>query len=468
METICHEPAWVLVTRIRKKEISPLELMEAALERIAAANPAINAFVELCPEIALSEARVMTERIAAGADVGPLAGLPLGVKDLEDVAGMVTSYGSIPFKHNRASKDSVQVARLKAAGAIVVGKTNTPEFGFTGFTKNRLHGITRNPWNLDRTPGGSSGGSAAAVAGGLVPLCTGSDAGGSIRIPASYSGCFGFKPTFGRIPAGPSSHVSLSTMTALGPLTRSARDAAIYLDCTLGCHPADPYSLPAPATSYQACLTQIPKPLKIAFSPDLGYAVVQKDIQSCAQRAAKVFEEMGHHVELWSGHLPDTGEYWSAMIATDIFAQLGDVLDKEHAELGRTLVGVLERTRNMTVEQLSAIQQVRAQLNACLETLFGAYDLLLTPTMPTEAFAAEGPPPSEIEGQPIPLLGAVAFTYPFNFSGHPAASVPAGLTSNQLPAGLQIIAPRHRDDLVLQAAYAYEQARPWNNQWPKV
>ena len=467
MEPIWHEPAWKLATRIRKKDISPREVMEATLERIAAVNPALNAFVDLCPEKALAEARVMTERITSGADVGPLAGIPLGIKDLEDVADMVTSYGSIPFKHNRASNDSIQVTRLKAAGAIVVGKTNTPEFGFTGFTKNRLYGITRNPWNPDRTPGGSSGGSAAAVAGGLVPLGSGSDAGGSIRIPASYSGCFGFKPTFGRIPIGPSSHVSLSTMTVLGPLTRSVRDAALYLDCTAGCHPADPYSLPAPATSYQACLTQMPKQLKIAFSPDLGYAVVQKDIQPCVQEAVRVFEQLGHHVELWPDALPDTGEYWSDMIATDIVAQLGDVLDKKRAELGRTLVGVLEQTRQMTVEKLAAIQQMRAQLNACLETLFDKYDLLLTPTMPTEAFAAEGPPPSEINGQPIPLLGAVAFTYPFNFSGHPAASLPAGLTANRLPAGLQIIAPRHRDDLVLQVAHAYEQANPWHNQWPE-
>ena len=468
METIWQEPAWALVARIRKKEISPLEVMTAALERIEAANPALNAFVDLYPEKALTEARVVTERIASGANVGPLSGLPMGGKDLEDVAGMITSYGSIPFRDNRALNDSIQVARLKAAGAIVVGKTNTPEFGFTGFTKNRLHGVTRNPWNPDRTPGGSSGGSAAAVAGGLVPFCTGSDAGGSIRIPASYSGCFGFKPTFGRIPLGPSSHVSLSAMTVLGPLTRSVRDAALYLDCTMGCHPADPYSLPAPATSYQACLTEPLKPLKIAYSPDLGYAVVQNSIAACTQSAAKVFEEMGHHVEVWSGGFPDTGEYWSAMIAADIVAQLGEVLDRERAELSRTLVSVLEQTRHMTVEQLSGIQQVRARLNDHLEALFDEYDLLLTPTMPTEAFDAGGPPPSEIEGRPIPLLGAVAFTYPFNFSGHPAASVPAGLTPDKLPAGLQIIAPRHRDDLVLQAAHAYEKAHPWDRQWPEV
>ena len=466
MDSIHRKPAWELAALIARKEISPVEVMRDTLDRIDQVNPRLNAFVALRPEAALKEAAAMTEKITAGEPLGLLAGLPLGVKDLEDAAGLVTSYGSVPFRNNMARTDSIQVARLKAAGAIVVGKTNTPEFGFTGFTKNRLHGITRNPWNPDRTPGGSSGGSAAAVAGGLVPLCTGSDAGGSIRIPASYSGCFGFKPTFGRIPLGPSSHVSLSNLTVLGPLARTVRDAALYMDCTMGYHPSDPFSLPAPEASYQACLTKPANQLKIAYSPDLGYAVVQKEILACVEKAVGVFEEMGHRVERWSGSLPDAGDFWASLIATDIYAQLGEVLEKERAELGRSLVAVLDQTRYMTVAQLAAIQKLRAELNAHLETLFGEYDLLLTPTMPTEPFAAKGPPPSEIESQPIPLLGAVAFTYPFNFSGHPAASVPAGLTPNMLPAGLQIIAPRHRDDLVLQAAQAYESARPWDSQLP--
>jgi aspartyl-tRNA(Asn)/glutamyl-tRNA(Gln) amidotransferase subunit A len=466
MTSLGCKPAWELVNLITKKEISPLELMRDTLERIEQINPKLNAFVALRPEAALAAAAAMTEAIAKGENPGSLAGLPLGVKDLEDAAGMVTSYGSIPFKDNVAREDSIQVARLKAAGAIVVGKTNVPEFGFTGFTKNRLHGITRNPWNPERTPGGSSGGAAAAIAGGLVPLCTGSDAGGSIRIPSSYSGCFGIKPTFGRIPVGPAPFVSISNMVVLGPLTRCVRDAAIYLDCTAGYHPADPYSLPVPVTSYLRAIEALPPRLKIAFSPDLGYAVVQKEIMSCVQEAVQAFAAMGHDVELWSGGLPDTGDVWGELIATDIYAQLCEVLDKEREQIGRSLVAVLDYTRNMTIARFTVIQRLRARLNAVLESLFNEFDLLLTPTMPTEAFAAEGPPPSEIDGKPIPLLGAVAFTYPFNLSGHPAASVPAGLTPAGLPAGLQIVAPRHREDLLLQAARAYEKDRPWDDKWP--
>ena len=205
--TMHYMPARELVHLIKSKELTPKEVMEETLGRIEALNPALNAFVSLHAEASMEEAEKLTEHIATGKQCGPLAGIPIGVKDLEDAKGFVTSFGSTPFKENVAVADSMQVARLKAAGAIVIGKTNTPEFGFTGFTKNRLYGVTRNPWNRERTPGGSSGGSAAAVTAGMVPIATGSDAGGSIRIPASYSGCFGIKPSFGRVPLGPYSQL---------------------------------------------------------------------------------------------------------------------------------------------------------------------------------------------------------------------------------------------------------------------
>ncbi len=468
MSSLGHLSVRALKTLIDKGELSPLELMQATLDRIERIDPQLNAFVALRPEEALEEARRMTENLAAGKPMGPLAGIPLGVKDLEDVADMVTSYGSVPFKGNLVAADSIQVERLKTAGAIVVGKTNVPEFGFTGFTKNRLHGVTRNPWNLERTPGGSSGGSAAAIAGGLVPLCTGSDAGGSIRIPASYCGCFGFKPSLGRIPLGPSPFVSYSNLTVAGPLSRAVCDAAMYLDATAGAHPADPFSLPRPKRPFLALLNEAPKRLRIAYSPNLGYARVQKELASCVEKAALAFEEMGHVVELWAGGLPDVADVWTPLICTDIYAQIGDILDDCRDELGRTLISVVENTRKLTVGNLTAFQKERADINRKMEKLFHSFDLLLTPTMPTVAFEAGGPPPSQIDGHSIPLLGAVAFTYPFNLSGHPAASVPAGITSEGLPAGLQIIGPRLRDDLVLQMAHAYEKVRPWDNCRPDL
>lgn len=245
-------------------------------------------------------------------------------------------------------------------------------------------------------------------------------------------------------------------------------DAALYLDCAAGYHPADPDSLPPPPYSYLENLGKMPVRLRIAFSPTLGYAVVQKDVAARVEEAVKSFSEMGHSVELWEGGLPDVGDAWSALFSTEIYGQLEGDLERNRKELGRTLVASLDQAKSLTVADIVAAQRVRTAVNSLLWELFDEYDLLLTPTMPTEAFAAEGPPPAEIDGTPIPLLGAVAFTYPFNFTGHPAASVPAGFSEGGLPVGLQIVGPRLRDDLVLQAAYAYEQVRPWSGRWPEL
>ncbi len=468
MKSLLYKPAWELATLIRNKDLSPVELMKITLERIEAVNPVINAFVALRADRAMAEAERIETQISSGMAPGPLAGIPIGVKDLEDVEGMVTSSGSIPYKENVAEQDSVQVARLRRAGAIIVGKTNTPEFGFTGFTKNRLYGVTRNPWNRERTPGGSSGGSAAAVAAGMVPLATGSDAGGSIRIPACYSGCFGMKPTFGRIPMGPTDHLHMTRTWTLGPLTRTVMDAALYMDCTAGDHPADPESLAQPCASYLESLKTQPAVLKIGFSPDLGYARVRKDVMALVKKAVATFEKMGHQVDIWNGPLPDVSLAWSDLMNWELCGQLYEDLENIRPELGRTLARSLDSAKDLSFHDKFNIQKIRTELNKILWRFFNDYDLLLTPTMPTEAFAAEGPPPNEIDGAPIPLLGAVAFTYPFNLSGHPAATVRAGLTESGLPAGLQIIGPRHHDARVLQAAYQYEQASPWNDHWPDL
>jgi aspartyl-tRNA(Asn)/glutamyl-tRNA(Gln) amidotransferase subunit A len=468
LSSIFYKPAQELVRLIRSKHLSPVDLMEETLNRIEAVNKSLNAFVAMRPEQALEEAKLMADCIASGEDPGPLAGIPIGVKDLENVEGLVTSFGSIPYKDNLAQQDSVQVARLKSAGAIVIGKTNTPEFGFTGFTKNRLYGVTRNPWNRERTPGGSSGGSAAAVASGMVPLASGSDAGGSIRIPACYSGCFGFKPSKGRIPLAPMNLMYMSGVWNFGPLSRTVHDAALYLDCVAGYHPADPGSLPFPGMSYVETLNRLPQGLRIGFSPTLGYALVQEDVMALAEQAVKVFEDMGHNVEVWEGEIPEVSQAWADLTAMDIYAQVHKEFENIRSEMGRTLVLTLEHAKGLSVEDCIGIQRTKKKLHASLNDFFERFDLLLTPTMPTEAFAAKGPPPSEINGHPIPLLLAVAFTYPFNLSGHPAATVRTGLTKKGLPAGLQIIGPRYRDDLVLQAGHAYEQACPWNDRWPDL
>ncbi len=469
MSELHWKPAHELAAMIRRRELKAAELMAATIARLEKVNPRLNAFVALRAEQAMDEARSIDEKIARREEVGPLAGLPFGVKDLDDAAGLPTTFGSKPFRNNLAKKDSVQVERLKAAGAIVLGKTNAPEFGYTGFTKNLVYGVTRNPWNLERTPGGSSGGSSAAIAGGIVPLATGSDGGGSIRIPACYTGCYGIKPSNGRIPSEATLGMLQWNDTAvLGPLTRSVRDAAMYLDATVGYHPADPNSLPHPGISYAAMLDRLPKKLRIAFHPDFG-EIVQHDVAREVAKAAEVFKGLGHQISIIEDRIPDVARDWQRLGATQGYAMLQHMIEENRADFGRSYLSGLEAAARITWRHYGDAYRRRSELNDWCRRIFERFDLLLTPTLPTEAFAAAGPPPSEIDGKPLrDIMCAVAFTFPFNMSGHPAASVRAGLTDAGLPAGLQIVAERHREDLVLQASYAYEQARPWQDRWPEI
>ena len=463
------KPAYELAAMIRRRELKPSELMTATIERVEATNPKLNAFVALRSDAAMADARELDEKIARNQEVGPLAGLPLGVKDLEDVEGLPTTHGSRAFKDLMPKRDSVQVARLKAAGAIVIGKTNAPEFGYTAFTKNPLFGPTRNPWNLERTPGGSSGGSSAAIAGGIVPLATGSDGGGSIRIPACYVGCYGLKPSFGRIPNDPALGMQQWNDTAVvGALTRTVRDTAIFMDVAMGYHPVDPDSLPHPGISYAATLERLPKKLRIAFHPNFG-RIVQRDVSREVEKAVAVFKDMGHEISILSDTPPETGAAWQRLGGSQALAQLWEYIDPRREDFGRSFLSGTESAKHLSWRHYGEAYRTRLQFNEWIRGIFERFDLLLTPTLPTEAFSAKGPMPSEIDGKKLASpLEAVVFTYPINLSGHPAASVRAGLTDNGLPCGLQIVAERHRDDLVLQASYAYEQARPWNLKWPEI
>ena len=469
-DELYRKSAFELAAMIRARQVKPSELMEVTLRRIEAVNPKVNAFSATRADQAMAEAKELDQKIARREEVGQLAGLPLGVKDLEDTAGMATTFGSVPFKDYMPAGDSVHVARLKAAGAIVVGKTTTPEFGCTGFTRNMLSGVTRNPWNLERTPGGSSGGSGAAIASSMVPLATGSDGGGSIRIPASYTGCFGYKPSRGRIPLPMMFDLADWVLTTVpGPLTRTVRDAALYVDAAAGYHPSDPDSLPHPGISYAAMLDRLPQKLRIAFSPDFGHVIVQHDVMREVTKAVDVFKQLGYSVDVLDDEVPELGLEWLRLTATYAYACIADRIQAHRDEFGRAFLAGAESATRLGWDKVGAAQRKRTELNRWCQKTFERYDLLLTPTLPTEAFGASGPPPKEIDGKPLPdLLSAVAFTYPFNMSGHPAASVRAGFTDAGLPCGLQIVAERHRDDLVLQASYAYEQARPWNDRWPEI
>jgi aspartyl-tRNA(Asn)/glutamyl-tRNA(Gln) amidotransferase subunit A len=364
-----------------------------------------------------------------------------------------------------AARDSVQVERLRAAGAIVVGKTNAPEFGYTAITKNLLFGASRNPWDLDRTPGGSSGGSAAAIAGGVVSLATASDGGGSVRLPASFTGCFGLKPSFGRIPNESDLWVMEDT-SVQGPLTRSVADAALHLDLAVGPHPLDPNSLPHPGVSYRALLDHLPSGLRIGWSFDLGFAVVQSDVAEVAYDASRVFAELGHRLEDLEVGPPQMGRAWGLVGAFELLGRLDPLLPDRESEFGRAFIQGVGAGRSMTPQRWAQIRGLRQQLNLWCADAFERYDLLLTPTVPFDPPPARGPFPAETEGRPQPVAGVASFTIPFNLSWHPAATVRAGFSRAGLPVGLQIVGARHRDDLVLQAARAFERERPWHDDWP--
>lgn len=456
-----------LCDALRSRQLGAVELMGQVLDRIDATNADLNAVVALRDrEELLAAARNADARLDRG-EGRPLEGIPLGVKDLEDAAGLITSQGSIPLRDNLATRDSTQVERLKAAGAIVVGKTNAPEFGHTAITKNLVYGVTRSPWNLERTPGGSSGGSASALAGCVLPLVTASDGGGSIRIPASFTGAFGLKPSFGRVPRGPFHHWEYGDTSVYGPLTKTVEDAALFLDQVVGASPYDPNSLPAPGVSYAEVVRQeAPTPLRIGYAPDLGYAVVQSDVAAAVEDGAKVFEKLGHRLVPISGGPPQLGREWGIIGAFELATQLHSYLPDREAEFGRTFIAGVKLGWHMTPEAWGRAAELRNELNAWCAELFAAVDLLVTPTVPYDPPPAKGPFPDETEGRKQAFAGVAAFTIPFNLSWHPAATVRAGISRAGLPIGLQIVGPRHRDDLVLQAARAFERERPWHPQWP--
>jgi aspartyl-tRNA(Asn)/glutamyl-tRNA(Gln) amidotransferase subunit A len=446
---------------------SAVELAEAVLARIAATQPTLNAFTAVrARDAILADARAADARFARG-EARPLEGIPLGVKDLEAVAGLPHVHGSALYRDRVATYTEVHVERLQAAGAIVVGKTNTPEFGYTAITRNLVYGVTRSPWDLERTPGGSSGGSAAALAGGVCPLVTASDGGGSIRIPGSFTGCFGLKPSQGRVPRGPLPHWDYQATAVYGPLTRTVEDAAFLLDLLAGPSPWDPQSLPAPGLSYAAALAAPLAPLRIGFSPDLGYAAVQTDVAAAVEDAASVFAKLGHRLESVAGGPPQLGREWGILGAFELAAELHDVLPEHEADFGRGFLAGVKAGWQMTPERWRAIGDLRVALNRwCAET-FERFDLLVTPTVPYDPPPARGPFPDEVEGRPQPFASVASFTIPFNLSWNPAATVRAGLSRRGLPIGMQIVGPRHREDLVLRAARAFERERPWHPEWPR-
>ncbi|MBI4594583.1 MAG: amidase [Candidatus Rokubacteria bacterium] len=447
------------------KQVSPVEVTEAVLARIAALNPRLNAFCLVADDVARAAAREAEIAIAKGEPIGRLHGVPVSIKDVIFTRGIRTTGGSRLFAEAVPDEEAVAVARLRAAGAVILGKTNTSEFGHKATTENPLFGVTRNPWNVEWTPGGSTGGGAAAVAAGLGPVALGTDGGGSLRIPAAFCGVYGFKPSWGRVPQHPA-FPGWDGVGCTGPITRTVRDAALVLDVIAGSDDRDRHSLPAEAGSYvEACDDSI-KGMNVAWSTDLGYAVVDPRVQALCEQAAGEFEALGCHVEVVNPGWESPEEAFGTMIAAQFYAAWSDQLPESEGEMDPTLVKFVRRGGAVTArDYLLAREQVARFWNE-VQAFLARFDLLLTPTVAVPPFPAGESPPREIGAERVSVLGWMPFTYPFNLTGQPAASVPAGFTDDGRPVGLQIVGRRHADRVVLAASAAYEAARPWADRRP--
>jgi aspartyl-tRNA(Asn)/glutamyl-tRNA(Gln) amidotransferase subunit A len=465
-DELCFRSALELGAAYRARALTPTEVTAAVLRQIERVNPAINAFVTVVADAALASAQESDRRFTEGRGLGPLDGIPVGIKDLSETAGIRTTRGSRIYEHHVPESDAPVVERMKRAGAIILGKTNTPEFGWKSPTNNLLFGPTRNPWNLERTAAGSSGGSAAAVACGMGPIASGGDGGGSLRQPASFCGVFTIKPTFGMVPSVPRSVAP--SFGSEGPLSRTVRDGALMLEAMAGYDPRDLFSKPDQRVDCVGACDGGIAGLRIAWSPDLGYAQVDPEVRVVAERAARRFEELGAHVEEAAPGWPDPYELFHTLFYALVGGSTERYLPEWQEHIDPGLLRIVEAGRGVTGFDIARAQQIRNELILTGAAFFERYDLLLTPTMTLPPFPIGIDFPPEVGGQPVTGMQWTAFTFPFNLTGEPAASVPAGWTADRLPIGLQIVGPRWHDTRVLRACAAFEAIQPWAERRPPL
>lgn len=484
-DEICFAPATELAGRIRARALSPVEVTEAFLGRIEARNGVLNAYVTLLAEPALAAARAAEAAVVAGEPLGPLHGVPIAIKDLFDFkAGTRSTFGSRPFADNVAADTATYVERLEAAGAIVLGKTNTPEFGCKGVTDNLLFGATGTPFAPDRNAGGSSGGSAAAVADGLAALAQGTDAGGSVRIPAAWCGVVGLKATWGRVASvsRPDGFVAPAPFVHSGALARTVADAALMLAVMSGPHPRDPFALPDDGLDWLAAPSRELDGLRIAFSPDLGVFPIDPRVAAVVEDAVGDLRSAGLDVRDAAFSLPrgqaELSACWTRQIgvlyatAAALLAREGRDLLRDHRdELTPEFAALLEDGARRSAVEHRLDDVIRTEVLDAFEDLFSDHDVLLCPTLavPPVPNAGDGTTtgPASVGDVPVDPSIGWCLTYPVNFTGHPAASVPAGLDADGLPVGLQVIGRRHDDATVVAVCAALERIRPWSHTYAR-
>lgn len=472
-DAIAFTPASRLADMIRSKQLSAVEVMQATLQRAEKAQAAYNCFITLCPERALKEAAAADAAIAAGSELGALHGVPFHVKDLVNTAGVRTTFASYLFEHNVPTEDAVSVARLRRAGAILIGKTTTPEFGHMPYTEAALFGRTCNAWSAERTCGGSSGGAAVAIAAGVAPLAVATDAGGSTRIPAACNGVVGFKQSAGVVPHDMAPEL-FANFSSINPMTRSVADCALMLETMAGEHPSDPYSYGAPQRGFIAAAraTGSLKGLRIAWRPLLANTVIDSQVLELCERAAMRLGELGAIVEPMDDDLDPVEPAWFAYASAIWNARFRPLLPQWGNRLSPTLLRQMELGKDTTGEAVGGALLKRTELYRQVQGWFERFDVILTPTLTRTALPIEERlfEPIEIEGQKVDTVRRAwyPYTHPFNLTGHPAVSLPAGFHADTLPVAIQLIGRRNEDAGLLRVAALYEEAQPWAAQHPTL
>jgi aspartyl-tRNA(Asn)/glutamyl-tRNA(Gln) amidotransferase subunit A len=466
-ENVCFMPACEMKEKITSQELTSQEITEIIIERIEKINPIINAYCTTTFDLARDMAKKADERVRKNEKIPLLNGLPTSIKDLVSVKGVRTTFGSRIFEHNVPKEDALVVTRLKNSGCVILGKTNTPEFGYKGVTDNLIFGVTPNPWNHEMTSGGSSGGAAASVACGIGPLAQGSDGGGSIRHPACFCGVYGLKPSFGRVPMYPITFHSGQTLSVIGPIVRYVSDAALMLDAMKGSFEGDKHSLPDDNFMYFDLINEKPNKLKIGYTLDLGYAkVIDKDVEKAVLNSVRKFESFGWDVEEAKFKEFDPSEAFSTMWLVMFGYELKPYLEEWKDKLDPGLVTWAEAGLRFPASSLPAAMRTRSEFYQSIYETFKDYDLILTPSTAVPAFDSGKPYPSQINGKSVSPTAWQAFTFPFNFTGHPAATIPCGWTDRNLPIGLQIVGKRFQELLILKVSKAFEEVAPWQDKRP--
>lgn len=451
---------------VRERRISAREVVEAALGRIAATDGRLRAFRHVDADGARAAAAALDASLARGVELGPLAGVPVGVKEQVAVAGLPREVGSLLMKGNREESDGPAVARLRAAGAVILGMTAMPEFGHLAFGHSPLGPATRNPWSSGHTPGGSSSGSAAALAAGQVALALGTDGGGSIRIPAACCGVVGHKPTLGRVPHAPLRH-GFAPMSHLGPMARSVADTALLLDVIAAQDHADPASLPSEDLSYAEIASHPPASGRIAWAPQLGQSQADPEVLQPCRAAVAALADDGFDVTEVDPFLDDWIESWAALFDASLALNVGDRLEEMRRVSDATLVARVEHGHRIGATEFLAAEADRREVWAVFEKLYQEFDVVMTPALLQPPLPVD--PVTGVTNAPDSWVERwFQHMYPFNMTGQPAVSVPVGLTADGLPVAMQVVGPRLADGATLGFAAALEQRTDWNAAQPRL